>query len=114
MSADITPTQLMDRLIGKHKSRFKDYKTQFESLKKIGILVEKIEQLEHWMNGKDYANEDIRLKRDSSKDELEGLRKQYPIKNPHAEIASIKSKIGEHKIALDYWKDERRRIKEEG
>ncbi|MFH0861027.1 MAG: hypothetical protein V1921_07485 [Candidatus Altiarchaeota archaeon] len=114
MSENLNPRDLMDALVEKHESFLKSYEEEYDSLRRIDVLSEKVEQLDFWIKMRRDESGDTQKKKDVTKKELDSLTKKYSIKNPQKRMELLKGGIKEHKIALEHWNNERRRAEKKG
>jgi len=112
----ITPKNLSERLIKKHKEFIKHYQEEYKLLDRILILEEKKDQLDYWIKSTDDESsiEGIMKQIKKADDELTKLKRDYERItgssydniNIKRRYDILKNKIEEHHNALIYWKNQ--------
>ncbi|VVB50743.1 Uncharacterised protein [uncultured archaeon] len=102
MSSQYTPAQLSLLLVEKHKKLLNEYKSEHESINRLTLLQEKLDQLRHWRKD-GYATESVLEAEKQTKEELSRLKKEVGAAKTSRHIKFLQSKIQEHQEALAYW-----------
>ncbi|HHQ45024.1 MAG TPA: hypothetical protein ENN13_02690 [Candidatus Altiarchaeales archaeon] len=96
---EITPRQLVERLIEKHDRFISDYENSVEGAKRLHILREKKDQLEHWVA--DGGGEMFEKQFQATVKELADLEKSMI--STELSQAQMTARLDDHKGAKKYW-----------
>lgn len=105
---DIAPKKLSAMLAEKHKRIIDDHQRELDSLRRIIVLKEKLDQLEHWIDENENPEKYLE-EREASAGELEKLKNQFQCGEPSKRYAKFEKELDTHIEAMDYWREYERR-----